>query len=288
MGRFGGDGAGGGGAVTGADGVVAALRRAATTAEALRRIGAPVAEALYSLGLGARFAIALLLHSRAAFARPRLIADHMLLTGAYTLIIIFISGLFVGLVLGLQFYVLLDRYGQSQFLGAGVALLLYRELGPVTAALLFVGCACSSITAAIGLKKSGEQLAAMEVMAVDPLSRELAPRLWAAVFSLPLLTIYFNLVGVAGSWLIAVQQIGMDAGVFWGSIQRQVLFYDDFLLGIFKSVIFGFVVAVIALYEGYFCVPTAEGVARATTRTVIVGSLAVLGLNFILAAFMIN
>ena len=265
-----------------------ANRRDFSFAGFIRRLGWPVVEVLYNTGLGMRFTLAVIARSGLSFGRPRLIVSHMMLTGVNTLVIIFVSGLFIGLVLGLQFYFMLSRYGQENLLGVGVALTLFRELGPVASGLLFVGCACTSMTAAIGLKKSSEQIAAMEVMAVDPIARELAPRLWAAVISLPLLTIYFDVVGILGSYAIAVGQIGIDSGVFWSGIQEQVQFYDDFIQGIFKSLFFAFVAALIALYEGYFCVPTAEGVAWATTRTVIKGSLSVLALNFVLTAFMVN
>lgn len=262
--------------------------RNTTSAGIIRRLGWPCVEVLFNIGLGVRFALTIFARSGILLRRPHLTMMHLKLSGVYTLVIILISGLFVGFVLGLQFYVLLERYGQTNQLGVGVARALFRELGPVLSGLLFVGCACSSITASIGLKKSSEQITAMEIMAVDPIAHELAPRLWAATIALPLLTIYFNVIGIFGSYLIAVQQIGVDEGVFWAGMKEQVLFYDDFVMGSLKSVFFGFISAVIALYEGYFCVPTAEGVARATTRTVIKGSLAVLGLDFVLTAFMIN
>lgn len=255
---------------------------------AIRRLGWPLVTVCLNLGLAMRFIFAVLFRSGTALVRPGLIVRQLRLAGISTLVIILISGGFIGFVLGLQFYVLLQRYGQVQLIGAGVALTLFRELGPVTSGLLFVGCACTSMTAAIGLKKSSEQIAAMEMMAVDPIARELSPRLWAGIIALPLLTIYFDAVGVLGSYLIVVQQIGLDEGVFWVAMQEQVRFYDDFVLGTLKSVVFGFIAVCIALYEGYFCVPTAEGVARATTRTVIKGSLAVLGFNFVLTAFMVN
>lgn len=254
----------------------------------IRRLGWLIVEGLYNLGLGIRFAVLLLLRSGLSLRRPRLIMLHLNYSGVHTLIIILISGLFVGFVLGLQFYTLLERYGQENRVGTGVGLTLFRELGPVTAGLLFVGCACTSITAAIGLKKSSEQIAAMEIMAIDPLARELAPRLWAGIIALPLLTIYFNVMGIFGSYLIVVAQIGLDAGAFWSSMETQIDFYKDFVRGIYKSIFFGFITTIIGLYEGYFCVPTAEGVARATTRTVVKGSLSVLGFDFILTAFMID
>lgn len=263
-------------------------RRDVTWAGYVRRLGWLLVESLYNLGLGMRFAIKVLARSTLALRRPRLVMKHLCHSGAHTLVIVLVSGLFIGFVLGLQFYTLLERYGQQDLLSTGVALTLYRELGPVATGLLFVGCACTSITAAIGLKKSSEQIAAMEVMAIDPIALELAPRLWAGVVALPLLTIYFNAIGIAGSYLIAVVQIGLDEGVFWSGMQEQVSFTKDFLKGVYKSAFFGFAVVLIALYEGYFCLPTAEGVAQATTRTVVKGSLAVLGLNFVLTAFMIN
>ena len=263
-------------------------RRGKGFSASVRRLGWPFVEGFYNLGLGVRFAILIMLRSGLAFRRPRLIMMNLNYSGVHTLVIILISGLFVGFVLGLQFYTLLERYGQESLVGTGVGLTLFRELGPVTAGLLFVGCACTSITAAIGLKKSSEQIAAMEIMAIDPLARELAPRLWAGIIALPLLTIYFNVMGIFGSYLIVVAQIGLDEGAFWASMESEISFYQDFVRGIYKSIFFGFLTTIIGLYEGYFCVPTAEGVARATTRTVVKGSLSVLGFDFILTAFMLE
>lgn len=263
-------------------------RRDFTLYGSVRRVGWPLTEGLFNIGLGARFALLVLARSKFCLQRPSLVVRQLYSSGPQTLIIILIAGLFIGFVLGLQFYVLLNRYGQENAIGAGVALTLFRELGPVAAGLLFVGCSCTAMTAAVGLKKSSEQIAAMEIMAVDPVAYELAPRLWAALIALPLLTVYFDVVGILGSYVIAVWQIGVDDGVFWAGMKEQVRFYNDFALGIFKSFFFAFAAALIALYEGYFCIPTAEGVARATTRTVIKGSLSVLGLDFVLTAFMIN
>lgn len=263
-------------------------RRDFTLVGSVRRLGWPFTEAFIHLGLAARFVLAVCARSGTSLRRPSLIMHQLRLAGVNTLIIILIAGLFVGFVLGLQFYVLLNRYGQVQFVGAGVALTIFRELGPVSTGLLFVGCACTSMTAAIGLKKASEQISAMEMMAVDPIARELSPRLLAGIIALPLLTIYFDAIGIFGAYLIAVPQIGIDEGVFWSVMQQWVLFYDDFVFGVLKGVVFGFVSVCIAVYEGYLCVPTAEGVAHATTRTVIKGSLAVLGCNFVLTAFMVN
>lgn len=252
-----------------------------------RRLGWPLVTALINVGHGVRFASTVLARSSSALLRPGLIVRQVRLTGVNTLVIMLTAGLFVGFVLGLTFYTVLSRYGQVQLLGAGVSLTLFRELGPVTAGLLFVGCACTSITAAIGLKKSSEQIAAMEMMAIDPIARELSPRLWAGMIALPLLTIYFDVMGIIGAYLIAVPQIGVDQGIFWATMQEATRFYEDFVQGTLKSIVFGLATVFIAVYEGYFCLPTAEGVAKATTRTVIKGSLAVLGLDFVLTAFIV-
>lgn len=262
-------------------------RRDETIYGHVRRAGWPVVTTLINLGQGMRFAGLVLMRSGVALRRPSLITRQIRLTGVNTLVIMLTAGLFVGFVLGLTFYTILSRYGQVQLIGAGVALTLFRELGPVTAGLLFVGCACTAITASIGIKKASEQIAAMEMMAVDPIARELSPRLWAGMLSLPLLTIYFDVVGIMGAYLIAVPQIGIDQGAFWATMQELTRFYEDFVLGTLKSVVFGLVTVFIAIYEGYFCLPTAEGVARATTRTVIKGSLAVLGFDFVLTAFIV-
>ena len=251
------------------------------------RLGWPLVTMLINLGQGMRFAALVIARSGLALRRPSLITRQIRLTGVNTLIIMLTAGLFVGFVLGLTFYTILSRYGQVQLIGAGVALTLFRELGPVTAGLLFVGCACTSITASIGIKKPASKLPQWKMMAIDPIARELSPRLWAGMLSLPLLTIYFDVVGIMGAYLIAVPQIGIDQGAFWATMQEITRFYEDFVLGTLKSIVFGLVTVFIAIYEGYYCLPTAEGVARATTRTVIKGSLAVLGFDFVLTAFIV-
>jgi phospholipid/cholesterol/gamma-HCH transport system permease protein len=197
-----------------------------------------------------------------------------------------VSGLFVGFVLGLQGYYTLNRYGASESLGLLVALSLVRELGPVVTALLFAGRAGTSLTAEIGLMKAGEQLAAMEMMAVNPIKRVLAPRFWGGVIAMPVLATVFSAIGILGAWLVGVKLIGVDPGAFWSQMQSGVDVLDDVLNGLVKSVVFGFAVTFIALYEGWICQPTPEGVARATTRTVVISSLTVLGLDFILTAMM--
>jgi len=203
-----------------------------------------------------------------------------------SLIIILVSGLFVGMVLGLQGYDTLERYGSSSALGVLVALSLVRELGPVVAGLLFASRAGSAITAEIGLMKATEQLAAMEMMAVDPIGRVIAPRFWAGVISMPLLAAMFSAMGVFGGYLVGVRLIGVDEGSFWSQMQAAVDFREDILNGVIKSLVFGIAVSWIAVFEGYDAPPTAEGVSGATTRTVVTSSLSILALDFMLTAFM--
>jgi phospholipid/cholesterol/gamma-HCH transport system permease protein len=203
-------------------------------------------------------------------------------------VIIAVSGLFVGFVLGLQGYYTLNKYGSEQALGLLVALSLTRELGPVVTALLFAGRAGTSLTAEIGLMKAGEQLAAMEMMAVDPLQRVLAPRFWAGVIAMPVLATIFSALGVIGGYIVGVQLIGVDEGAFWSQMQDGVDVWNDIANGVIKSFVFGVAVTFIALYQGYHAAPTPEGVARATTRTVVLGSLMVLWLDFLLTALMFS
>ncbi|HEB59136.1 MAG TPA: lipid asymmetry maintenance ABC transporter permease subunit MlaE [Gammaproteobacteria bacterium] len=206
--------------------------------------------------------------------------------GVLSLVIIVVSGVFVGMVLGLQGYNTLVDFGAEESLGVVVALSLVRELGPVVAALLFAGRAGSALTAEIGLMKATEQLSAMEMMAVDPIHRVLAPRFFAGLFSMPLLAAIFSAVGVIGGYFVGVHLLGVDDGAYWSQMQAKVDFSDDIMNGVIKSVAFGWVVTWIAVFEGYDAVPTSEGVSRATTRTVVYSSLAVLGLDFILTALM--
>jgi phospholipid/cholesterol/gamma-HCH transport system permease protein len=194
----------------------------------------------------------------------------------------------VGFVLGLQGYYTLQRYGSSEALGLLVALSLVRELGPVITALLFAGRAGTALTAEIGLMKAGEQLSAMEMMAVDPIRRILAPRLWGGVIAMPLLAAVFSAVGIGGGWMVGVLMIGIDAGSFWSQMQGGVDVWRDVGNGVIKSFVFGVTVTFVALYQGFQAQPTPEGVSRATTRTVVVASLAVLGLDFLLTALMFS
>jgi phospholipid/cholesterol/gamma-HCH transport system permease protein len=256
------------------------------TLRAISKLGHRSLEAVSRMGYAARFFFATLLHSGTAFRRFGLTIREIYFTGVLSLIIILVSGLFVGMVLGLQGYETLETYGSEEVLGVLVALSLVRELGPVVAALLFASRAGSAITAEIGLMKATEQLAAMEMMAVDPVSRVVAPRFWAGVISMPLLAALFSAMGIFGGYLVGVVLIGVDEGSFWSQMQAEVDFKEDILNGVIKSVVFGVAVTAIALFEGYDAPPTAEGVSGATTRTVVTSSLVILALDFILTAFM--
>ena len=254
--------------------------------QAVANLGTAVIDSIVKLGYAARLFALLMAQSGTSFRRLRLTIAQTHFIGNYSLVIIVVSGLFVGFVLGLQGYNTLQRYGSEQALGLLVALSLVRELGPVITALLFAGRAGTSITAEIGLMKAGEQLSAMEMMAVSPIARVLAPRFWAGVISMPLLAAMFSAVGVVGGYVVGVVLIGVDEGSFWSQMQGGVDWLEDVGNGVVKSIVFGIAVTFIAVFEGYDCQPTPEGVSRATTRTVVTSSLAVLGLDFILTALM--
>ncbi len=254
----------------------------------LRLVGHRVVDGLWRFGYAARFFAYSLQCSAESFRRFPLVIREIYFTGVLSLIIILVSALFVGMVLGLQGYNTLQRYGSSEAVGVLVALALVRELGPVVTALLFAGRAGTAITAEIGLMKATEQLSAMEMMAVNPVARVVAPRFWAGVISMPFLAALFSMMGVFGGYLVAVQMIGVDNGAFWSQMQANVDFREDIVNGVIKSMVFGVACTIIALFEGYDAPPTAEGVSRATTRTVVNSSLAVLGLDFILTAFMLH
>ena len=253
---------------------------------ALTRLGAVVTAGVWRLGYASRFFGYLLVHSGTALRRFRLTVREIYFAGVLSLIIILVSGLFVGMVLGLQGYETLQRYGSSEALGVLVALSLVRELGPVVAGLLFASRAGSAITAEIGLMKATEQLSAMEMMAVDPIARVVAPRFWGGVISMPLLAALFSAMGIFGGYLVGVVLIGVDEGAFWSQMQDAVDVRKDVLNGVIKSVVFGVAVTLIAVFEGYDAAPTAEGVSGATTRTVVTSSLAILALDFVLTALM--
>jgi len=217
---------------------------------------------------------------------PKLLIQQLYFVGVYSLIIIIVSGILIGMVLALQGYTVLVRFGAEGALGQLVSLTLLRELGPVVAALLFVGRAGSALTAEIGLMKTTDQLAAMEMIGVDPLKRVIRPRLWAGIISMPILAQVFNMVAIYGAVAIGVNWLGVDAGSFWSNMQNSVEFGEDIMNGVIKSCAFGVVITWIAVYQGYDTAPTSEGISKATTRTVVYSSLAVLGLDFILTAVM--
>jgi phospholipid/cholesterol/gamma-HCH transport system permease protein len=254
----------------------------------LADLGLSVRSKLAELGFAARLFVKLFALTPSTLLRFGLVRDQIFFLGNYSLAIIAVSGLFVGFVLGLQGYYTLQRYGSSEALGLLVALSLVRELGPVITALLFAGRAGTALTAEIGLMKAGEQLSAMEMMAVDPIRRILAPRLWGGVIAMPLLAAVFSAVGIAGGWMVGVLMIGIDAGSFWSQMQGGVDVWRDVGNGVIKSMVFGVTVTFVALYQGFEAQPTPEGVSRATTRTVVVASLAVLGLDFLLTAWMFS
>jgi len=251
-------------------------------------VGYATRSKLADLGYAARLFARLVRLFGASMRRFGLVRDQVHFLGNYSLAIITVSGLFVGFVLGLQGYYTLQRYGSSEALGLLVALSLVRELGPVVTALLFAGRAGTSLTAEIGLMKAGEQLSAMEMMAVDPVRRILAPRFWGGVIAMPLLAAVFSAVGIIGGYVVGVVLIGVDPGAFWSQMQGGVDVWRDVGNGVVKSLVFGVTVTFIALLQGFEAHPTPEGVSRATTRTVVVASLAVLGLDFVLTAMMFS
>lgn len=255
---------------------------------AIRSLGAKALDGIERTGRAGVFLYEVLAGSWRLVPRFPLLIQQVFAVGVLTLLIILVSGLFVGMVLGLQGYNTLVRFGAEESLGLLVALSLVRELGPVVTALLFAGRAGSALTAEIGLMKATEQLAGMEMMAVDPRYRVIAPRLVAGIIAMPLLAALFSAVGVLGGHLVGVGLLGVDTGAFWSQMQAGVDFQDDILNGVVKSVVFGLVVSWIAVFEGYDALPTSEGVARATNRTVVFSSLAVLALDFVLTALMLG
>jgi phospholipid/cholesterol/gamma-HCH transport system permease protein len=251
-------------------------------------LGFAVRSTLADMGYAARLFLRLLASIGATLKRPALLRDQVHFMGNYSLAIIAVSGVFVGFVMGLQYYYGLQRFGAADSVGVLISLSLVREFGPVITALLFAGRAGTSLTAEIGLMKAGEQLSAMEMMAVDPVQRILAPRFWGAVIAMPLLAAVFSAVGVIGGWIVCVPLIGIDEGAFWSQMQSGVDVWKDVGNGAIKSVVFGFAVSFIALLQGYEAQPTPEGVAHATTRTVVMASLTVLALDFVLTAMMFS
>ncbi|GAB4396764.1 MAG: lipid asymmetry maintenance ABC transporter permease subunit MlaE [Rhodoferax sp.] len=251
-----------------------------------RELGFAVRQQLAATGFAARLFLRLLSTLGYALRRNALVRDQIHFLGNYSLVIIGVSGLFVGFVLGLQGYYILQRYGSAESLGLMVSLSLMRELGPVVTALLFAGRAGTALTAEIGLMKAGEQISVMEMMAVDPIERVLAPRFWGGILALPVLAAVFNTLGIIGGWIVGVLMIGVDGGAFWSQIQSGVDVWKDLGNGVVKSAVFAVAVTFVALLQGYNALATPEGVAKATTRTVVMASLVVLALDFVLTAMM--
>jgi len=252
----------------------------------LQNLGRSVLGFFQRLGRGHLFLWQLLVSLPMSLRRFSLVVQQLHSVGVLTLLITLVAGLFVGMVLGLQGYNTLVDFGAEESLGVMVALTLVRELGPVVAGLLFAGRAGSALTAEIGLMKATEQLSGLEMMAVDPFKRILAPRFLAGFIAMPLLALMFSAIGVMGGYLVGVELLGIDEGAFWSQMHAKVDFVEDVLNGVIKSVVFGLVITWIALFEGYDAMPTSEGVSRATTRTVVHASLAILGLDFVLTALM--
>ena len=252
----------------------------------LQQIGAATIYSFRRLGRASVFLLEVISSCGSLFVRPMLVVKQLYSVGVQTLIIIVVAGLFVGMVMALQSYYALVDFGAEDSVGVMVALSLLRELGPVVTALLFAGRAGSALTAEIGLMKATEQLSGMEMMAVNPMQRIVAPRFMAGVISMPLLATIFSAVGVIGAYLVAVQLLGLDSGAFWSQPQNKVDLHLDLYNGIIKSVVFGVVATWIAVFEGYDCIPTSEGLGQATTRTVVYSSLAILFLDFVLTALM--
>ena len=256
--------------------------------DAIRNLGGRGINTLWRAGAMARFFMLILANSGMSFRRFRLTVREIYFAGVMSLVIIMVSGLFIGMVLGLQGFETLQKYGAEETMGVLVALSLVRELGPVVTALLFASRAGSAITAEIGLMKATEQLKAMDMMAIDPMARVVAPRFWAGAISMPLLAALFSAMGIFGGYIIATLLVGIDAGVFWSNLHAAVDFRYDVLNGFVKSVVFGVAISIIATFEGFDADPTAEGVARATTRTVVTSALTVLLLDLILTGFMLR
>lgn len=254
----------------------------------IARLGNRGASVLQSIGNSGFFLFLMLVRKPNVPKLWPLLRQQLYAVGVLSCLIIVVSGLFIGMVVGLQGYNTLQKFGAASQLGQLLALSIARELGPVVSALLFAGRAGSAVTAEIGLMKATEQLSSMDMMGVDPLGRVIYPRFLAGFISLPVLALIFSAVAIYGGYFIGVHWLGVDAGSFWSNMQAAVDFRSDVLSGIIKSIVFAFVVTWIAVFQGFECVPTAEGISQATTKTVVYSSLAVLGLDFILTAMMIG
>ncbi|VAW56473.1 Phospholipid ABC transporter permease protein MlaE [hydrothermal vent metagenome] len=256
--------------------------------EQLQKIGHKTLSRFARVGRGSLFLWQIILSLPYMFQRPRLLVKQIYHVGVQTLLIILVAGLFIGMVLALQAYIVLVDFGAEDSISIMVSLSILRELGPVFTGLLFAGRAGSALTAEIGLMKSTEQLSGMEMMAVNPMKYIIAPRFLAGVIAVPMLTSIFMAIAILGGLFVATEMLGIYEGVYWSQMQSNVDFYQDVMNGLIKSLVFGFVIVWIAVFEGHDCVPTAEGLGQATTRTVVHGSLAVLGLDFVLTALMYN
>jgi phospholipid/cholesterol/gamma-HCH transport system permease protein len=254
--------------------------------KAIRHLGRIGIESLQGLGRASMLMMQMLGNLFEVFIRPRDLFAQLFSVGVLSLVIVAVSGIFVGMVLGLQGYYILSRFAAEATLGVMVAASLVRELGPVVTALLFAGRAGSALTAEIGLMKATEQLSGLEMMAVNPVRRILTPRLVAGILSMPLLAAIFNALGIMGGFFVGVGLLGVDEGTYWSQMQIKIDFEHDVINGVIKSVVFGVICTWIALFQGYDATPTSEGVSRATTRTVVHSALAVLGLDFVLTALM--
>lgn len=254
--------------------------------EFFARIGRSVIESMSSMGRATFILLGAIVAKPQFIKNTPLTIKQIYVVGVQSLLIIMVSGLFIGMVMALQGYTVLVDYGAEDSLGPMVALSLLRELGPVVTALLFAGRAGSALTAEIGLMKATEQLSSLEMMAVDPLRRIIAPRFWAGVISMPMLALIFSAIGILGGHMVGVDWLGVDAGSYWSIMQSAVDFNEDIMNGVIKSFVFAVVVTWIAVFRGYDAVPTSEGISSATTQTVVHSSLAVLGLDFVLTAVM--
>jgi len=258
----------------------------------LRRLALEVGYSLRGFfehfGAGQLFLLRIIMNMPYALARPGLIIKQVYVTGVLSLVVIMLAGLFVGMVLALQGFLTLSRFGAEDTIGMVAALGLVRELGPVVTALLFAGRAGTALSSEIGLMRATDQLSGMEMMAVDPIKRVIVPRFLGGVIAMPILAVIFSAMGIFGAWLEGVIILGVDEGAFWSQMQAQVNLREDVMSGVIKSLFFGVAASLLAVYEGYNCVPTAEGVGRATTRAVVNTSLTVLVLNFMLTAWLLG
>ncbi|WP_456415638.1 lipid asymmetry maintenance ABC transporter permease subunit MlaE [Thiolapillus sp.] len=256
--------------------------------EAIARLGRFGIDSVRHLGRASLLLVQVLASMGEVLRRPRLLLEQLFSVGVLTVLIIAVSGLFVGMVLSLQGYYILSQFAAEATLGVMVAASLVRELGPVVTALLFAGRAGSALTAEIGLMKATEQLSGLEMMAVNPVRRVLTPRFLAGFISMPLLAALFSALGVLGGWFVGVGLLGVDDGAWWGQMQARIDWNEDLMNGVIKSLVFGFTCVWIAIFQGYNSVPTSAGVSGATTRTVVHSSLAVLALDFALTALMFD